>query len=215
MKCHFIKQGISDRLMLIFSGWASDERLFPISSDTEKDICVCSDYRTLEWDMEIFRPYKEIEVMAWSMGVFVANKLLLGRRLPVVRAVAINGTLYPCHDEKGIPVAIYTGTEKNLTEGNLLKFYRRMCNRANDFENFLKFNFAFSIPELQDALQNIRMTQEREPFLSDKNIFTEVVIGLSDRIFPPENQKRAWANFPDIRLEEIGHYDGEEVKVEK
>lgn len=207
MKHHFIKQGISDRLLLIFTGWASDERLFPVFSGMKRDVCVCFDYRTLEWDAKIVQSYKEMEVIAWSLGVFVANKVLLDSALPIAKAVAINGTLYPYSDEKGIPKAIYDGTEKNLTEENLLKFYRRMCNNKDDYEDFLKHNFSFPIPELQDALQNIRTEQEKKPLLFEKNIFTEVIIGLSDRIFPVKNQKQAWENFPTIQLEEIAHYD--------
>jgi hypothetical protein len=207
MKCHFITHGISNTLWLIFTGWASDEKLFPVFSDMEQDVCVCFDYRTLEWDIELFRPYREIRVIAWSLGVFVANRLLLDSGLPVVQAIAINGTVYPCDDEKGIPVAVYDGTEKNLTEENLLRFYRRMCAGAKEYENLLKVNPSFPIPELRDALRNIRMVQEKEPSLSGKTIFTEVVIGLSDRIFPTKNQQKAWENFPNVRSEEIAHYD--------
>jgi len=207
MKYHYIKRNTSDKLILIFSGWASDERLFSNFSEVEQDVCVFSDYRTLEWGAKMFQAYREIMVIAWSLGVFVANRVLLGSGLPIVKAVAINGTLFPCDDEKGIPVAIYDGTEKNLTEENLLKFYRRMCGSAKSFENFQTFNFTFSIPELQEELQNIRMEQEQNPQSHGKNIFTEVIIGLSDRIFPTNNQKRAWGNFPNVKLKEIAHYD--------
>ncbi|MDR1729859.1 MAG: DUF452 family protein [Prevotellaceae bacterium] len=209
MKRFYIKQGTSDKLLLIFSGWASDERLFSRFSGAEQDVCVFSDYRTLECNVKIFQTYKEIEVIAWSLGVFVANCVLLNSGLPVTKALAINGTLYPCDDEKGIPAAIYDGTEKNLTEENLWKFYRRMCRNAKSAEKFRIFTFSFSIPELQEALQNIRVIQESEPQFSGKTIFTEVIIGLSDRIFPPDNQKRAWENFPDVKLVEIAHYDEE------
>ena len=210
MKHHFINQGISDRLLLIFTGWASDEKLFPMFSNIERDICVCFDYRTLEWDVQLFQSYKEIEVIAWSLGVFVANKILYDSVLPIVKAVAINGTVYPYSDEKGIPKAIYDGTEENLTEENLLKFYRRMCNNKEDYENFLKFNLSFPIPELQDALQNIRtalVETRHATSLPEATIFTEVIIGLSDRIFPTKNQLQAWGNFPTIKLEEMAHYD--------
>ena len=179
-------------------------------SDKKQDICVCFDYRTLEWDAKVFQSYKEIEVIAWSMGVFVANKVLLDSGLPIVKAVAINGTIHPYSDEKGIPKVIYDGTEKILTEENLLKFYRRMCNNIESYENFLKFNFSFPIPELQSALQNIRtafVKTGHAPSLPETTIFTEVIIGLYDRIFPVKNQKQAWENFPTIRLEEIAHYD--------
>jgi biotin synthesis protein BioG len=135
--------------------------------------------------------------------------MLLDSGLPVVQAIAINGTVYPCDDEKGIPVVVFDGTEKNLTEENLLKFYRRMCAGAKEYENLLKINPSFPIPKLQDALRNIRIVQQKEPSLSEKTIFTEVVIGLSDRIFPTKNQQKAWENFPNIQLEEMAHYDEE------
>ena len=207
MKCHFITYGVSDTLLLIFSGWASDEKFFPMFSNLEQDVCVCFDYRTLEWDVERFGQYREIRVIAWSLGVFVANRILPDSALPVVRAIAINGTIYPCDDEKGIPIAIYEGTEKNLTEENLLKFYRRMCAGAKEYEKLLKLNLSFSIRELQDALRNIRMTQEKKPPLPEKTIFTDVIIGAYDRIFPTANQKLAWGDFPNVRLEGITHYD--------
>ena len=207
MKHHFINRGISDRLLLIFTGWASDEKLFTMFSNIERDICICFDYRTLEWDVQLFQSYKEIEVIAWSLGVFVANKTLYDPVLPIVKAVAINGTVYPYSDGKGIPKAIYDGTEENLTEENLLKFYRRMCNSKENYENFLTFNFSFPIQELQEALQKIRRAQEKEPLSLETTIFTEVIIGLSDRIFPAKNQLQAWGNFPNIKLEEIAHYD--------
>ena len=210
MKQHFIKKGTSDRLLLIFTGWASDERLFSMFSDAKQDVCVCSDYQTLEWNVQLFQSYKEIEVIAWSLGVFVANKILLDSDLPIVKAVAINGTLYPCDDEKGIPKTIYNGTEESLTEENLLKFYRRMCKNKEDYKNFLIHKFSFPITELQEALQNIRTTfveTLRATSLPETTIFTEVIIGLSDRIFPAKNQQQAWENFPNIKLEEIAHYD--------
>lgn len=207
MKHHYLKQGTSDRLILIFSGWASDERLFLSFLQAEPDVCVCFDYRTPELDIKQFQAYKEIEVIAWSLGVFVANQVLLNSGLPVTRAVAINGTLYPRNDEKGIPTVIYDGTERNLTEENLLKFYRRMCGSAKCFQRFQAFDFSFSIPELQASLQNIRMMQEQYSYTSGKNIFTEVIIGLSDRIFPADNQKRAWSDFGNVKFKEMAHYD--------
>jgi len=229
MKYHFIKQNscptdgvtlshpVSNKhsLLLIFTGWASDERLFKNFSEAKQDVCICSDYRTLEFDAELFRSYSEIRVIAWSLGVFVANRVLLNSALPVVSAVAINGTIFPRNDEKGIPTAIYDGTEQILTEENLFKFYRRMCVSAEDYRNFLKFGFSFPVTELQDALQNIRIIEEKEPSPCGKTIFTEVIIGLYDRIFPTKNQKQAWENFPSVKFKEIAHYDEQMFNIEE
>lgn len=207
MKQYFIKQGTSDRLLLIFTGWASDERLFLNYSGIKEDLCVCSDYRTWELNTEFLSRYKEIRVIAWSLGVFVANKVLANQHLPISEATALNGTLRPIDDQEGIPLAIYNGTEQHLSAENLLKFYRRMCADSIRYREFLQHTVPASIPELQDALRNIRTTQENEINYSEQTIFTNVIIGLSDRIFPPENQKQAWRNFPSVRMEKIAHYD--------
>ena len=71
--------------------------------------------------------YKEVTVVAWSLGVFVATLALAGLRLPIVRAVAINGTLFPMHDTLGIPPKIFLGTLENLSEEGRKRFNRRMC----------------------------------------------------------------------------------------
>ena len=209
MKKQFIKQGRSDTLLLIFTGWASDERFFHPSPDTNEDICLCSDYRTLEWDDAPFRSYREVRVMAWSLGVFAANSVLRHSTLPIVQAVAVNGTIYPAHNERGIPVAVYEGTEKMLTERNLLKFYRRMCGSEALYEEVKQYTPTLSISELQEALRTIRAAQENRSPDGEKTIFTKVIIGLSDRIFPTENQQRAWDGHPNVTFKNIAHYDRE------
>jgi hypothetical protein len=206
MNQYFIKKGTSESLVLIFTGWASDERFFAELPETDTDICICSDYRSLQWDEKLFLPYKDICVVAWSMGVFVAEKMLADTNLPLSQAVAFNGTPFPVDDERGIPEAIYDGTESTLTPDNLLKFYRRMCGSSNAYKELLQQNIYFSVEALREALRNIKTFSQKSRF-NGSSIFTKVIIGSEDRIFPPENQKKAWDNHPFVRVENIPHYD--------
>jgi hypothetical protein len=206
MRQYFIKQGTSESLLLVFAGWAFDESFFSGWIKPNTDICICSDYRSLEWDKELFFPYRDIRVIAWSLGVFVAGNLLPLSGLPLSEVIALNGTLFPVDDERGIPEAIYNGTEENLTEENLLKFYRRMCSGTKDYKEFLKNDISFSIEELREALRNIKSVASK--CLPDESaLFTKVVIGMRDRIFPAENQKKAWEKHPRVVWEDIEHYD--------
>ena len=69
---------------------------------TDHDLLICYDYQDLKLDFD-FSAYQQIRVVAWSMGVWVAERVLQGITLQSVTAV--NGTGLPCNDSFGIPYA--------------------------------------------------------------------------------------------------------------
>ena len=114
------------RLLLFFAGWGADETPFKAYRPAGSDLMICYDYRTLDFDQSGLNEYQEINVIGWSMGVWVASQVLPHLALPIASSTAINGTPYPIDEYRGIPPAIFRGTLDGLTGTSLHKFLRRM-----------------------------------------------------------------------------------------
>ncbi len=71
----FIKKENSPHLLLFFAGWGSDENLFRRTVAEGYDCLLCFDYSLLDG-------YREIRLLAWSMGVWVAGQILSGLLIP-------------------------------------------------------------------------------------------------------------------------------------
>ena len=177
------------RLLLVFTGWSSDERFFAGFAPEGWDVMVCSDYETLDFDSRLIDGYSTVYLFAWSLGVAaVAASLPEGK---IAAAVAVNGTLWPADDMRGIPESIFKATEANLDERNLRKFRRRMFSSAQDFQETSAL-----LPENDDieALKRQLKAVASRPFRPFR--FRRVYIGLDDAIFPPANQLNAWKESP-------------------
>ena len=230
MKQQYIGQRGSNRLILFFCGWGMDEYLLTSLQSDKYDLLCCFDYRNLNFDTTVLTGYKEIMVVAWSLGVWVASQVLPQTSLTVCRSVAINGTLTPIDDERGIPFQIFQGTIEHLDERGLRKFNRRMCNTAEDFETFLQVASHRSVDELKEELICLRnyILKDKDSLeskssdvskldidglnrfsLADKEKdwkWSDVYLSLSDRIFPSENQQKAWEGIAPIETISEGHY---------
>ncbi len=186
----FLKQNNSDTLLLFFAGWGMDATPFENTFKGDDDVCICFDYTTLDFDYSILSSYKHIKVIAWSLGVWVANYLLSDKNLPIQSATAINGTIEAIDDQRGIPVDIYMGTLNGLSERSLEKFNLRMCGKASLKKTFdsvqPKRDLESLITELQ-ALYNYITSHQ-----VSGSIYTKAIIGLNDRIFPADNQQLSW-----------------------
>lgn len=205
MKQAFIIQNNTPLLTLFFAGWGMDEHPFlPIASDN--DVMICYDYRSLYFDAAPLRPYSRVRVVAWSMGVWAASRVLSGTELPVAGKTAVNGTPFPVDNRRGIPEDIVNGTWKQLNDVNLQKFYRRMCDSSAAYSDFAKHAPKRPLNEIKEELKAIREISASVPcgiFLWDT-----AYIGTNDRIFSSENQQNAWNN-GYTRINEISaaHYN--------
>ena len=137
MKQHFIIKNNQKHLLLFFAGWGMDETPFLTIHPTDKDWMICYDYRSLAFDTDLLETYSQITLIAWSMGVWAASQIMKQYpHLPVSQSIAINGTLYPIHETKGIAHSIFDGTLQGLNEQTLQKFQRRMCGSIADYKTF-------------------------------------------------------------------------------
>lgn len=210
MKSSFLIRDGHPVLYLFFAGWGMDEQPFlPIAKLLEDgklklpvaDLCILYDYTDLNLDLEQFKPYLEVRLWAWSMGVSAAAAVMPASGIKLTRTVAINGTELPVDDHIGIPQALFEGTLRALSERTLDKFNRRMCGDASLKTYFDQLKPNRSIESLRAELQAIGERSYR----TGEMRWDEVIIGDNDAIFPFANQKNAWKG-ANITITEDAHY---------
>lgn len=202
MKSKFISKNGSKRLILIYAGWAMDDNPFVGLDRPGYDIAVIWDYRDFLLDWDFIHSYKEVCLLAWSLGVYAASITFTAYEHLLTKRVAVNGTAFPVDRMLGIPPVVFSGTKNNLDERNLRKFYRRVCGSKLDFERFSENSPVRSIDELADELgvflKGFMLGCGRDLK------WDFALISSDDAIFPPVNQWRAWLHTP-FRMKEGPH----------
>lgn len=181
-----------DTLIVFFNGWGMDDNPFRPLTAEEYDVCMVFDYRTMEteWNMEpLFAAYKEVILVSWSMGVWVGQKIFGRKKKLFTRTIAINGTLCPVDDNKGIPVKIYDDTLAEFGEEARKKFYRRMCREKTSLRKFLNNQPERSLADQREELEILRKST---CVPADQSIYDEIIIAENDWIVPTRNQFCFW-----------------------
>lgn len=190
MQCALLHSEGSDRLLLIFAGWGMDANVFARLRRSGYDIMVVWDYTSFHIDWACTAPYREICLLAWSMGVYAAGQSVQAIEHKITRRIAINGTLKPIDDLCGIPEAVFYGTLEGLTDASVRKFQRRMCATREDFDLFASTQPSRTTDSLRAELESI--ASRHILGTSAPLRFDVALIGRDDRIFPFYNQRRAW-----------------------
>ncbi len=199
------KQDNSEQLILFFCGWGGDEKAFEHLQCSTSDVLFLSDYRNLELEENIIdsiREYPSIKIIAWSFGVWVAAYSVKKYELPIQEAIAINGTLFPVDDEKGIPEKIANATLEHLTEASVFKFQRRMVG-AEYWKEYLPLVPNRDLKDIKSELSALYKYFKQNQV---EDLFTTIIIGKRDMIFPYLNQKNAWKNKAGVLEIEACHY---------
>lgn len=195
MKYSFVTPRTSDRLLLVFAGWAMDGKPFAGISPAGYDMMVAYDYGS-EGTISEIDDYQEICIVAWSFGVIEAHRFITANPYrPITMKVAVNGTLHPVDDRCGIPEAIFRATLDGLTPASLGKFHRRMCGSADATAGFLARGPERDFNGLADELRHIASLPQPE---GEERVWDTVVISDRDMIIPTANQQAAWAGHPRI-----------------
>lgn len=200
----FIKKENNARLLLFFAGWGSDDCLFQYPVMPGYDYLLCFDYRSFAFDYSLLDGYKEIRLMAWSMGVWVAACILAGHDYPWKQKLAINGTMFPIHDTLGIPCTIYRETLSHFSPSVLARFRRRMCGSVDMLKIFWAYQPKRSLFDLQEELAVLQKEVEERDVPSFK--WDRCIVGMRDLIFPVKNQLQAWKDI-DICKRDVAHYN--------
>lgn len=191
MKKHWLQQNNTSNLILYFSGWGLDVNAILHLEQAKDDICVVFDYSDLNnFNLDAFKTYSNIRLIAWSMGVWVAAHILQNTSLSIIQAIAINGTELPIDDQFGIPNAVFAGTLDGLSLDSISKFDRRMCGSKSVYQQFTQLNRTLEIDDLKSELQNIFLEVKKHPKPSFN--WTKAFVGQSDLIFPTSNQINYW-----------------------
>ena len=203
MKSKFINKE-NDKLILFFNGWGMDEFVVSHLATTGFDVCVFYHYdEHFDLDNTIFENYKEIYLVAWSMGVWAAGNIFQKTNFNFKKSIAINGTLSPVDDLFGIPEGIFKGTIENFSERNKQKFDRRMLGSKEDFQ---KYQDIPNSRTLENQLSELELIHKLAKNKTIDFSFDKAIIGTGDLIFPTQNQINFWSGKTEVKEIESAHF---------
>lgn len=203
MKTEYVSHTGAPRLILLFAGWAMDAGPFCGLHRNGYDIAIVYDYSDDSADWSFAEGYKEICIVAWSLGVRAAASAGLTGQIDarVTLRLAVNGTETPIDDCFGIPEALFRATADHLTETSLLKFYRRTAGRTSTA-------FTANAPRrtTESARREIyRFIDGELPPVSHAWCWDRAIVSTADAVFPPENQLAAWREIPVATVDGAAH----------
>ena len=210
MTLDFLQQNTSNYLTIIFAGWgmsASDFGFLQncyVETRHATSLLVCSDYRTLDFDFDILKPYTDIRLIGYSLGVWAASYVFRKKDIAFSEKIAISGTQYPVDNKRGIPTLRFEGTEQLLSETTLRKFFLRMCGCKQTFEHFTENIEKQNIDHLKNELRVVQQLSAQHD-VSDFQ-WDKAIISTNDAIFPAENQREAWKNNPNVEEINVPHF---------
>jgi len=207
MRTKWIHKDNKEKCILFMNGWGCDENPIKILNTNEYDILTCYDYRDILLPKEVnclFENYIEVHLVAWSLGVYISNMILNQCKDLFASKIAINGTLSPIDNLKGIPPSVFQGTIDGLNDRNLEKFWMRMCGGRSAFNQFKTNKPQRELDEQKKEL--ITLQNIIQNHFIDWNVFDSVLIGSNDMIFTPDNQKNAWSDSLKIKERDYAHF---------
>lgn len=174
MKQVYIVHENHPKLLLLFAGWAADETPFKQYRPKGMDYMVCYDYRTLDFDKSIFDRYQRVNVVTWSMGVWVGSLILSNIPQNKILSIAFNGSISPIDNLEGIPLKTYQATLDGLTPASLQKFLRRMCKDSDAYKAFMEITPRRNFDEIKEELRLIKEQYfEMHGSIEKKDIYNE------------------------------------------
>ncbi|EAH9084821.1 DUF452 family protein [Campylobacter jejuni] len=185
MKYEFLcKNPDSKKLIVVFGGFASHPSHFShLKSD--KNVILFYDYENFDLNFN-FKAFDELFLIAFSMGVCVANRVL--KELNFKQKIAINGTNLGIDKSKGIHPTIFKKTLQNFKLEHFKKaLFKERKSLAKDFIFIFKDEKALKI-ELE-KLFDFALIKQEENLLWDK-----VYSSKEDEIFPPNALKNSFKN---------------------
>ncbi|UWR85314.1 DUF452 family protein [Phaeobacter inhibens] len=192
MEFRWLKRKQAGEAIVIFGGWAVGPGVFDHLAGAQ-DLVFVSDYRSLDVDLPDLSGYDHVTLLAWSFGVAAYAHWQEGRADPFDRKVAVNGTLTPVDETRGIPPAVMVKTAEGLSEQRFAQFLRRTFNTPQP-------PHAVDIDARRAELHAVA-ARGTAPSVH----FDQIWIAGRDRIFPPANQHRAWAGATIRELPAAAH----------
>ncbi|KAA6226477.1 MULTISPECIES: pimeloyl-ACP methyl esterase BioG family protein [unclassified Campylobacter] len=163
----------SKELIIFFAGFASKPCHYQHLS-SKKNVLMVYDYKDLTLPKLDIKNYDKISLIAFSMGVCVATHFL--SNLSFNKKIAINGTNFGIHKEKGIPPTLFLKTIKNLKIDDFKIFlFGKHLSKTNSFE----FNSEIELKKELKSLYDYILNTKEVNFSWDK-----IYASKGDLIFP-------------------------------
>lgn len=175
----------AEDLIVFFAGWGCDDNQF-VNLHDRKNVLILYDYQNLRLDFD-FSAYKNIDVLAYSAGVFVAA--VLSDKIPgVKRKVALCGNPYLFDEKLGLSAATVAAL-KAITLDNYLEFRRKyMVYSEDEYEKYNELQSLRTIESCQSELDSLqKMYQQSADTI--RPCFDKAIIAENDLLFNPAAQK--------------------------
>jgi len=203
MQYHWLNKRNNDKLIIFFAGWSYDYLPFKFLDCGDYDVVMFYDYENINYYMD-FSSYQEMNLITWSMGVFIAY--LLRDKLPKFRTkLAINGTPFPIDDDYGIPQKIFDLTLTHAEIGLKGKFYKNVISNEKNFERYMQSPVERSIENRVSELQKLSDHAKNTEYNYEK-FYDYALIGNNDKIVPTNNQINFWERNAPYKILETGHF---------
>lgn len=181
------------KLILFFNGWGVPREIFKFLAWDDFEVRIIDLEEKI--DLESLKKYEEINVIAWSFGVYNASKQLGGlKNIPLNKAVAINGSTKAIHRRYGISPMIFDRTLKNLDIDTYLEFMK------NTGLNILEVSDEEVIEKYRKILAEFEENYQEIP-----SIFKHSLISTKDRIFSSRSLMNYYKG-TEYKLIEEEHY---------
>ncbi|RDU57203.1 hypothetical protein CQA49_00640 [Helicobacter sp. MIT 00-7814] len=151
-----------------------------------------SDFSNAKNLQKILESFPQIHLIAWSMGVCVAQELFSS--LQVKSALGINGTIFGVHKNFGISPKIFSLTQQKLQREAFLN--SAFGGDLRD-ENMREKSLLAPIDSLKNELKNLQefCAQRGENPRRSAFVWNKAIISDDDKIFPPKAQNLAWESY--------------------
>lgn len=204
MKINWVRKNQNNRVILFFNGWGMDSSAIAHLKLSDYDFVELNDYSELCLNGAELERYDEINVIAWSFGVWASALVLTNTNLCVARSIAINGTLNPVHTQEGINPAVFEGTLTGWNEKNRERFWRRIIGGSKEL---VAHRSKFGTRSIDN--QRIELAKLYD-YCRSGNLaswpFDTALIGWHDAIFLPQNQLNYWQGKCRIKTLDMPHY---------
>ena len=209
MQAAWLVQNHSPQLVLFFNGWGMDATPFEHLKSKRFDVLTLYDYREAvlsEPLRERLTLYREIYVIAWSLGVWAANAMKDQLPHPPVFSLACNGTLNPIHARYGIHPGIFQSTLETWSSTVQNQFYKNMFTDVDAARRFALVQPRRTIEDQSMELRSLRERIDLDPDKVAAGRFDSALISEQDQIFPKRAQIRFWEGQSNCHVIQGGHY---------
>ncbi len=200
----WINRENNDKCILFFNGWGMDENATSHILPLDYDVCMFNNYNPIGRIILNPNDFKKIFVVAWSLGVWAASKIINEPKIEIEKAIALNGTLKPVDMDKGISPIVFNATYENWNEENRIKFNQRMFGGKKYLMNQSHHLSSRSVECQKEELAYLLIESSARP-ISDLK-YDCALISNRDMIFTAQNQRNFWTDKTRIIERDFAHY---------